>query len=189
MSTAAELNEKDLIAGCLRGDLKSQKMLYKQYYGFAMAICLRYAENREEAAEILNDGFMKVFTNLASYSQEKAFRGWIRTILVHTAIDHYRRNSKHYHALDLVYAENESSYEDALDVISAEEIMAMVQLLPPAYRLVFNLHVIEGFSHPEIAEQLQISEGASKSNLFKARLKLQKMISLSDNEKRASYAR
>lgn len=189
MSTAAELNEKDLIAGCLRGDLKSQKMLYKQYYGFAMAICLRYAENREEAAEILNDGFMKVFTNLASYSQEKAFRGWIRTILVHTAIDHYRRNSKHYHALDLVYAENESNYEDALDVISAEEIMAMVQLLPPAYRLVFNLHVIEGFSHPEIAEQLQISEGASKSNLFKARLKLQKMISLSDNEKRASYAR
>lgn len=189
MSTAAELIEKELIAGCLRGDLKSQKLLYKQFYGFGMAICLRYADSREEAAEILNDGFMKVFTNLTTYTPEKAFRGWLRKIMVHTAIDHYRKNSKHYHTLDLVYAENELNYESALDVISAEEIMSMVQQLPPSYRLVFNLHVIEGFSHPEIAEQLNISEGASKSNLFKARIKLQKMISLSDNEKRASYAR
>lgn len=189
MSTAAENSEKDLIEGCIRGDLKSQKMLYKLYYGFSMGICLRYAESREEAAEILNDGFMKVFANIATYQPDKAFRGWLRKIMVHTAIDHYRKNQKHYNALDLVYAENELGFEDVLDTISAEEILAMVQQLSPAYRLVFNLHVIEGFSHPEIAEKLQISEGASKSNLFKARMKLQKMISLSDREKRTSYAR
>jgi RNA polymerase sigma-70 factor (ECF subfamily) len=109
--------------------------------------------------------------------------------MVHTAIDHYRKNSKHYHGLDLVYAESEIGYEDVLDTISAAEILEMVQQLPPSYRLVFNLHVIEGYSHPEIAEQLQISEGASKSNLFKARMKLQKMISLSDRQNRTSYAR
>ncbi|MFC5271867.1 RNA polymerase sigma factor [Adhaeribacter terreus] len=189
MSTAVDLYEKDLIDGCIRGDIKSQKMLYKQYYGFSMAICLRYADSREEAAEIMNDGFMKVFTNLQSYQQDKAFRGWLRKIMVHTAIDHYRKNSKHYHSLDLVYAESEMGFEDVLDTISAEEILAMVQLLSPSYRLVFNLHVIEGYSHPEIAEKLQITEGASKSNLFKARMKLQKMITLSDRENRTSYAR
>ncbi len=189
MSNAVELSENDLIAGCIRGDLKCQKQLYKQYYGFSMAVCMRYADSREEAAEILNDGFMKVFTNIASYQPDKAFKAWLRKIMVHTAIDNYRKNSKHYHALDLVYAENEIQYEDVLDSISAAEILAMVQQLSPAYRLVFNLHVVEGFSHTEIAEQLQITEGASKSNLFKARMKLQKMISLSDRDKSTRYAK
>ena len=189
MSTALELSENDLIAGCIRGDLKCQKQLYKQYYGFSMAVCMRYADTREEAAEILNDGFMKVFSNISTYQPEKAFKAWLRTIMVHTAIDNYRKNSKHYHGLDLVYAENELSYEDVMDTISAGEILEMVQQLPPAYRLVFNLHVIEGFSHPEIAEQLQISEGASKSNLFKARMKLQKMISLTDRDTSTRYAK
>lgn len=189
MSTTAAISEKELIEGCIRGDLKSQKMLYKMFYGFSMGVCLRYADSREEAAEILNDGFMKVFTSISTYQPDKAFKGWLRRIMVHTAIDHYRKNSKHYHSLDLVYAESELGVEDVLDTISAEEILAMVQQLSPAYRLVFNLHVIEGYSHPEIAEKLQISEGASKSNLFKARMKLQKMISHSDREKRTSYAR
>jgi len=189
LSTAVEPSENDLIAGCIRGDLKSQKALYKKYYGFSMTICMRYADSREEAAEILNDGFMKVFTNISTYQADKVFKGWLRTIMVHTAIDNYRKQSKHYHGLDLVYAENELSYEDIMDTISAEEIMAMVQQLPPAYRLVFNLHVVEGYSHPEIAEQLNISEGASKSNLFKARMKLQKMISLTDRNTSTRYAK
>lgn len=189
MGLTPELAEKQIIEGCIRGDLKSQKALYKQFYGLAMSICLRYAESRDEASEILNDGFMKIFSNLSGYHPEKSFQGWLRKIMVHTAIDHYRKNSKHYSSLDLVYAENELGVEDVLDTISADEIMAMIQQLSPAYRLVFNLHVIEGYSHPEIAEKLQITEGASKSNLFKARMKLQKMISFADKDKRASYAR
>ncbi|HSI91682.1 MAG TPA: sigma-70 family RNA polymerase sigma factor [Adhaeribacter sp.] len=189
MSTAAELTDMSLIEGCIRGDLKSQKQLYKQFYGLAMSVCLRYAESREEAAEIMNDGYMKVFANIATYQQAKSFRAWLRTIMVHTAIDHYRRNSKYYGTLDLVYAESEMGQEDILDTISASEIMAMVQQLPPSYRVVFNLHAVEGFSHSEIAEKLQITEGASKSSLSKARIKLQKMISLYDQDKYSSYAR
>lgn len=190
MSLHAEYTETDLIQGCIRGELKFQKLLYKKFYSYSMSVCLRYAESRDEAAEILNDGFMKIFTNIKMYTPEKSFKGWLRRIMVNTAIDHFRRNSREYNRLDLVYAENEYAVDSTLDQISAAEIMAMVQQLPPAYRMVFNLYAIEGYTHPEIAEKLEISEGTSKSNLFKARLKLQKMIMQSaKSEEPTSYAR
>jgi RNA polymerase sigma factor (sigma-70 family) len=189
VSTVLEHTEEELIAGCLQKDLRFQKLLYKQYYGLCLGVCLRYSDNREEAAEILNDGFMKAFTNLHTYTPEKSFKGWLRRIMVNTSIDHFRRNVRHSNTLDLVYAENELATEGTLDQISAAEILELVQQLPPSYRVVFNLHVIEGYSHPEIAEKLNISEGASKSNLHKARLRLQKMISNHDHEQHARYAK
>ena len=161
MSTVLEHTEEELIAGCLRKDLKYQKLLYKKYYGLCLGVCLRYSDNREEAAEILNDGFMKAFTNIQAYTPEKSFKGWLRRIMVNTAIDHYRRNLRHSNTLELVHAESEMATETTLDQISAAEILELVQQLPPAYRVVFNLHAIEGYSHPEIAEKLNISEGAS----------------------------
>ncbi|MBC7449168.1 MAG: sigma-70 family RNA polymerase sigma factor [Hymenobacteraceae bacterium] len=179
MSTSVpdSLAEADLLAGCARGDLRCQKLLYKRYYGLAMHLCQRYAATREEAAELLNDGFMKVFTNLATRTGG-SFEGWLRRVMVNTAIDHFRRAQQHKPLLDLLYAENRADTDtaDAIAQLSAAEILAFVQQLSPACRLVFNLYVVDGYSHAEIGQQLGISEGASKSNLHKARHKLQRLI-------------
>ena len=173
-----KMPEADLLEGCARGDLRCQKLLYKRYYGLAMHLCMRYAATREEAAELLNDGFMKVFTHLHQRTGGGSFEGWLRRIMVNTAIDHFRRSQQQRATLDLLYAENHPAPDDgdAISQLSATEILELVQRLTPACRLVFNLHVIEGYSHPEIGELLNISEGASKSNLHKARLKLQRLI-------------
>lgn len=176
-SAPDHLSEADLLAGCARGDLRSQKLLYKKYYGLAMHLCLRYAATREEAVELLNDGFMKVFTNLPTRTGG-SFEGWLRRIMVNTAIDHFRRAQQQQPTLDLLYAENRADTHDAdaIAQLSAAEIMSFVQQLTPACRIVFNLYVVEGYNHGEIGQQLGISEGASKSNLHKARLKLQRLI-------------
>ncbi len=172
------LSEADLLAGCARGDLRCQKLLYKQYYGLAMHLCLRYAATREEAAELLNDGFMKVFTHLHQRTGGGSFEGWLRRIMVNTAIDHFRRSQQQKPTVELLYAENraDSVTADAISQLSAAEIMQLVQHLTPACRVVFNLYVVEGYSHIEIGQMLGISEGASKSNLHKARLKMQRLI-------------
>lgn len=188
MSESHQFTDKELLEGCIRGELLSQKLLYKRYYGFAMAICLRYSATREEAAEVLNDGFLKVFTKLPSYSSQNSFKGWLRRILVNTAIDNYRKENQHYHTVDLMYADSETEDNDIIGAISADEILSLVQQLPPSYRLIFNLFVMEGLSHPEIAEKLNITEGASKSNLFKARTHLQRMIRKVNPEEYSRYA-
>lgn len=141
-----------------------------------MAICLRYARSREEATEILNDGFIKIFSRLDLYTPALSFKGWIRKIMINAAIDHFRRNEKHYHNLDISHVQYEGAREDVLSEMSATEIIAAIQLLPPSYRMVFNLFVIEGYRHEEIANQLNISVGTAKSNLAIARSKLKKIL-------------
>lgn len=141
-----------------------------------MSVCLRYAGNKAEAQEILNDGFMKVFTNLKTFDRNKPFRWWLRRILINTAIDYFRRSPKQVYSLDAEGAAEVAESQDILAVISAEEILAIVQTLSPAYRMVFNLYAIEGYTHAEIAEKLGIHEGTSKSNYAKARAQLQKKI-------------
>ena len=141
-----------------------------------MGVCLRYSRTRDEAIEILNDGFLKIFTKLNKYSQGLSFKGWLRKVMINSAIDYFRRNEKHYHALDISHAHYESTNENILDQLSEQEIIAAICLLSPVYRTVFNLFVIEGFSHEEIADLLKISIGASKSNLSKARANLRKII-------------
>lgn len=138
-----------------------------------MNICLRYAGNKFEAADILNDGFMKAFTNLAKYDECKPFHLWLRRIMMNTAIDYYRSNLKYKNTYDLDAAEcvGENSYVE--HKLEYEDLLKIVQQLPPSYRTVFNLFAIDGYSHEEIALQLGITVGASKSNLFKARQKLQ----------------
>lgn len=160
-----------IIDGCLRGNRESQKMLYQHYYGYAMSVCLRYSKSREESREILNDGFMKVFTRLGLRDIKSSFKSWLRKILINSAIDHYRKNSKHYNHEEVAESIAWTPYHqtDAIGDLSYTELIAMVQHLSPAYRTVFNLYVIDGFTHEEIANQLEISIGASKSNLFKAR--------------------
>jgi RNA polymerase sigma-70 factor (ECF subfamily) len=142
-----------------------------------MGVCMRYSRTRDEAIEILNDGFLKIFTKLDKYSQGLSFRGWLRKVMINSAIDYFRRNEKHYNALDISHAHYESANETILDQLSEEEIIAAIQRLPPSYRMVFNLFAIEGYKHEEIANMLNISVGTSKSNLAVSRNKLQKMLS------------
>lgn len=170
----AELQQ--LIAGCLQHSRKDQKLLYKAFYGFAMSICLRYAGNRYEAAEIMNQGFLKVFTNLHKYDTGRPFIAWVGRIMMNTSVDYYRSNLKLSLTDDLDAAE-EIGHNDLPDQkLKYDDLISMIQQLPNAYRTVFNLFAIEGFSHEEIASKLNISTGTSKSNLFKAREKLKVMV-------------
>jgi RNA polymerase sigma factor (sigma-70 family) len=124
-------------------------------------VCLRYSRNREEAVEIVIDGFMKIFKNLNKYTDGRSFKSWLRKIMVNASIDYFRRNEKHYHNLDISYAQYQTFTETAIETLSAQEIIDLVQKLPPSYRMVFNLYVIEGFKHEEIANQLNIGIGTS----------------------------
>lgn len=166
-----------LLEGCLKGHRTSQDELYKMYYAYAMSICLRYSRDREEAIEILNDGFYKIFTKINKYTDGYSFKGWLRKVMVNTAIDYYRKNEKHFHSVDISFAKNEWHNYDFIDAMAEKEIIALVQTLPPSYRVVFNLYAIEGYKHEEIAQKLNISVGTSKSNLSIARNKLKRAIS------------
>ena len=148
-----------------------------------MGICLRYSRTREEAMEIVNDGFMKIFKKLDKYSQGLSFKGWLRKVMINSAIDYYRRNEKHYHSLDISHGKYETSVETILDKLSEQDIIVAIQRLPPSYRMVFNLFAIEGYHHEEIANQLNISTGTSKSNLAIARTKLQKILTAEHGER------
>lgn len=161
----------DLLAGCLRNHRQSQELLYRQFYGYAMSVCLRYAPTREGALEVLNDGFLKVFTRLEQYDTTQPFKGWLRRILINSALDHYRQEVRHHHFEDVERAGQTlvSESADAHSQLAHEELLTLIQRLSPAYRLVFNLYVMDGFTHDEIAAQLGISVGASKSNLARAR--------------------
>lgn len=165
-----------LIDGCIKNDRRCQKDLYKLYYGYAMRICLRYAQNKDEAVEMVNDGFMKVFTYLHRYDQGRSFNSWMSTIMINTSIDHYRSRIKQ---LQMEELNDKHELEDSSNILSHlnyEDLIKLVQKLSYAYRTVFNLFAIDGYSHEEIAEKLSISVGTSKSNLFKARENLKKML-------------
>jgi RNA polymerase sigma factor (sigma-70 family) len=168
----------ELLAGCLRNQRRSQELLYRQFYGYAMSICLRYAPTREGALEVLNDGFLKVFTRLDQYEPTQPFKGWLRRILINTAVDHYRQEVRHFYHEDVEQADQIAVRDssDAYSQLAHEELMSLIQRLSPAYRLVFNLYVIDGFTHDEIAAQLGISAGASKSNLARARENLRQLL-------------
>jgi RNA polymerase sigma factor (sigma-70 family) len=179
----------ELIKGCITKDRRSQKDLYKLYYGYSMRICLRYAKSKDEAVEMVNDGFMKVFTHLHRYDKERSFNAWISTIMINTSIDYYRIRIKQLQMEELNAKHELEGSENILSHLNYEDLINLVQKLSFAYRTVFNLFAIDGYSHEEIAEMLSISVGTSKSNLFKARENLKKMLSGSNtlNQQKISY--
>lgn len=164
------------LAAATAGDARARKELYTQFYGYAMGVALRYARHRQEAEEIVNDGFLKVFDRLETCQNPAAFKGWMRRIMVNAAIDYYRRYKKFRQEVDESPASDLPTSEQALSQLSAEDLLRLVQALPDAYRLVFNLYAIEGYSHEEIAAQTGIAASTSRSNLTKARSKLRQMI-------------
>lgn len=168
---------RQLIRSCLAEDRNAQRHLYELYSPKMFGVCLRYARNREEAEDIMQEGFVQVYKSLHNFKFSGSFEGWIRKIMVYCAIARYRGKSKLHSVLN-IETENIIAYEneDILSRLGKKELLQMVQDLPPAYRMVFNLYVFEGLKHREIAQQLDISEGTSKSNLHDAKLILQRAV-------------
>jgi len=173
------LNESQIIDGCRKRDKRCQETLYKKYKAVLFGICLRYCKNREDAEDVFQEGFIKIFSHMETFRQEGSFEGWLKRIMVNTALNHYKANLKHsfmqnYEDVnEFDYAENDPLYTKKYD---SEELMKMVQQMPDGYRVVFNLYAIEGHSHKQIADMLDISENTSKSQLSRARKLLKKQI-------------
>jgi len=171
------MTDEHLVKGCLRGDANAQKALYQQFARKMMSICMRYANDREQAQDMLQDGFVKVFQKLEHFRSEGPLGGWIARTMVNTALDHVRRNKPYDHSVDLTEAEYLHQEDPkVLSHMTTDELMKLIQALPTGYRTVFNLFVIEGYPHKDIAEMLGISENTSKSQFMKARAYLRKLL-------------
>lgn len=165
-----------LIKGCIKGDYRSQRLLYQMFSPKMFGICLRYAKDYHQAEDILQEGFIKVYKNVHNFRGDGSFEGWIRRIFVNTAIEAYRKSVSMYPIVEIENINVPQYSENILSQLAAEDLMKLVMKLAAGYRTVFNLYVIEGYSHKEISALLGISEGTSKSQLARARYMLQKMI-------------
>ena len=170
------INEYDLIQGSIRGDRQMQELLYHRFSPKMYAVCLRYSGNADDAQDLLQEGFIKVFKNLSKFRGDGSFEGWIRRIFVNTSIEHFRKKVNMYTVTETQEVTIEDKGLGVLDNLAEKDIIAMIHQLPPGYRAVFNLHVIEGYSHKEIADMLGINEGTSKSQLARAKGVLRKMV-------------
>jgi RNA polymerase sigma factor (sigma-70 family) len=170
--------EKEIIDGCIKNDRKMQKALYEKYASKLYAICMRYANDRAEADDILQEGFIKVFTKIEQFSQEHSFEGWLKRIMINTSITHYNQNLKHYYQKDIDEV-NESEIEQ-FNVYEAEfskeELLGIIHELADGYRVVFNLYAIEGYKHKEISEILGIDVATSKSQFHRAKKIIQEKL-------------
>ncbi|MCF8343154.1 MAG: sigma-70 family RNA polymerase sigma factor [Bacteroidales bacterium] len=170
-------SDRDFIKRCLKNDKKAQEELYTRFAPKMFGVCLRFARSSMEAEDIMQEGFIKVFTHLKDYRNEGSFEGWIRRTIVNTAINFYRKNLKLNQEMDIADIEVPNSQEvSAIEKLSAEELLDCINELPDGYRVIFNLNVIEGYTHKEIGKLLDISENTSKSQLSRARQTLQKKL-------------
>jgi RNA polymerase sigma-70 factor (ECF subfamily) len=169
---------KKIINGCLSGDRRDQELLYRRHAAKLYAVCLQYSGNDEEARDILQDGFIKIFENLDRYKFEGSFEGWMRRITVNTALEKFRSKHNLYRVDDIDLMPEIDAEPDNQDYagLEANDLLEIIRELPPKYRVVFNLYAIEGYSHKEISKMVNISEGTSKSNLSRARVILQRRV-------------
>lgn len=170
------LSQQELIEGCIRGNRQCTAALYSYFSPKMFGVCLRYANDYHSAEDILQEGFIKVFHNLDRFRGEGSFEGWLKRIFINTAIEYYRKATNHNGHADLDAISGQQIPERALENLATQDLLKLIQRLSPGYRAVFNLYVIEGYSHKEIAKTLGISEGTSKSQLARARVLLQKMV-------------
>lgn len=170
------INIRLIVNGCREKNPNSQRKLYEHFYGYGMSIALRYAKNFPEAEEVFNDAFLRIFKNIDKYDPQYPFKTWLRRVVINTAIDYYRKSKRF---RDLFSAEPlpdiETEAAIPLEIGPEDDLLPILQQLPPAYRMVFNLYVMEEYKHHEIAEQLNISVGTSKSNLARAKVKLREL--------------
>lgn len=169
---------KKIIKGCLAGNRRDQELLYRRHAAKLYAVCLQYSGNDEEARDILQEGFIKIFENLVQYKHEGSFEGWMHRITVNTALEKFRSRPSLYRVDDIDLVPERDADPDNQDYagLEATDLLEIIRELPPKYRMVFNLYAIEGYSHKEISKMVNISEGTSKSNLSRARTILQRRV-------------
>jgi len=167
---------KSIISDCIAGSRKAQAMLYHQFAPKMFGVCLRYAKDATEAEDNLQEGFIKVFTNLKNFRHDGSLEGWIRRIMINVSLEKIRKQHLLYPVEDVAVYDTVNFSDDVIAKISADDLMKLIQQLPPRYRLVFNLYVLEGMSHQEIAKEMDITQGTSKSNLARAREILKKKV-------------
>jgi len=183
-NTPVDVSEEALIKGCIKWDRSAQNKLYNLFSSKMFAVCYRYSNSREEAEDTFHEGFMKVFENIKNFRSEGSLEGWIRKIMVNVALKKFKKNSQSFEVVridDPGYGDkNLDQYhtDDILSQMEANKIMKLIDKLPPAYKMVFNLYEFEGFKHHEIADKLGISEGTSKSNLSRAKSILQNALNI-----------
>jgi RNA polymerase sigma factor (sigma-70 family) len=179
MNAFIHMSDEEIIKSCLSGETRSQKLLFDKYSRKMMGICLRYAAGREEAEDMLQEGWIKIFKNLGSFRFEGSAEGWIKRVIVNTCLDYIRKTKRMFNQVEIEVAGEMLHPEIGIhspDTLTEKDLLKMIHQLSPGYRTVFNLFAIEGYSHKEIGEMLSISESTSKSQYSRARVQLQKMF-------------
>ena len=180
------LNDDEILKGCIRRDARAQKMLYEKYSRGLMGVCLRFTGNRDEAEDVLQEGFVKIFTNIENYRAKSSLIAWMRRIIINTAITMYHRNMKHRHHYDVDDFRERTVADAGWDgaEYTHEELFNIIKELPAGYRMVFNLYAIEGYKHREIAKKMEIDINTSKSQYSRAKKHIQaKLVELKKERK------
>lgn len=181
LPTHSAMTDEQLLEAILRQDAKAQRLLYDRFARKMFGVCLRYTRNKEEAEDYLQDGFLKVFQKISSFKNEGSLEGWIRKVMVNTCLDHLRQQKMQWNEIDEANEPVENA--EVLDKLQASDLLEMIRQLAPGFRTVFNLFAIEGYSHKEIGEMLNISEGTSKSQFARARMHLVERVNKLQQEK------
>lgn len=172
----SQYSEQEIINKCRKDDVKAQEVLYKNFYGYAMGISLRYCINRDDALEAVNDAFIKLFKTIKTFDDNRLIKPWFRQIVVNSAIDNRRKNLKHAAVLDIEKAEDNIIDPNIISKISAQEILSLLKELPEMHRMVFNLYEIDGYTHEEIADILEIPSSSSRVYLSRAKERLRTLV-------------
>ena len=171
------MTEEQMLAGSIKNNAAAQEALYNRFSPRMLGVCYRFAKNREDAEDMLQDGFIKVFTQLHQYRNEGALEGWIRRIIVHTCINILKKNKKFADSVDIIHATSIHIKEDMIpSIMQAKQVVECIRLLPLGYRTVLNLYAIEGYSHKEIAKMLEIEESTSRSQYTRAKAMLEDVL-------------
>ena len=171
------MTEEAILQGCLKNDASTQRELYNRYSPKMLAVCYRFAHNREDAEDMLQEGFIKVYSQIHTFRAQGAFEGWIRRIMVHTCINHLKRNKKFNESVDLIHASGLQTRDDAVpSIVQAKQVVECIRMLPIGYRTVLNLYALEGYSHKEISMVLDIEESTSRSQYTRARQMLEEIL-------------
>ncbi|MDE3249505.1 MAG: sigma-70 family RNA polymerase sigma factor [Bacteroidota bacterium] len=171
------MTEESIVQGCIKNDAVAQRELYNRYSPKMLAVCYRFAHNREDAEDMLQEGFIKVFSQIHTFRNQGAFEGWIRRIIVHTCINNLKKNKKFNESVDIIHANAVQVREDSVpSIVQAKQIVECIRLLPIGYRTVLNLYAIEGYSHREIGSMLEIEESTSRSQYTRAKQMLEDIL-------------
>ncbi len=176
------ISEEELIQKCKQGNLRHQEKLYMHFYSYAMGVGLRYLSDRDDALEVVNDSFIKVFKSINSFKNEQNFKPWLRKIVVNTALDRRRKDLKHQNQTELEKAEHLSFAPQAISHLNSQDILKLLDELPYVQRMVFNMYEIDGYNHEEIGGLLQISASSSRVNLSRAKEKLREALRFEESE-------